>query len=38
MNYFVTAIALKAASANLLTRSLYRVLTHLCGAPSSLSD
>jgi SAM-dependent methyltransferase len=33
MNYFATAIALKAASANSLTRSLYRVLTRLSGAP-----
>jgi predicted SAM-dependent methyltransferase len=33
MNYFVTAAALKAASANSLTRSTYRALTRLKSGP-----
>jgi hypothetical protein len=33
MNYFVTAAALKAASANSLTRSTYRTLTRLKSGP-----
>ena len=33
MNYFVTAAALKVASANSLTRSTYRALTRLKSGP-----